>query len=315
MKRSLIKRKLGRVEKAVDRAIDKAEIPGAVVLARMPREGEMLEHSCVRGHAVLQPERLPMTRETLFDLASLTKPIATATAIALLLKDGAISLDDPVSKLLPAFADRDKDAVTLRHLLSHSAGLKPWRAFHELLIQRERKTGERILGTPEGRQWILDRVIRSALVHEPGEAAVYGDLDFIALGAVVEAVAEQSLDRFCAARIFGPLGMKDTRFLPLPVDGSSACDAIPTALRRRPLGRSPRSQRVGDGGRGGSRGLVLDRRRRDDVCPGVARRLARTQRTVSSRAGPGILHPAAPARGLRLGLGLGHPDARGFVIG
>lgn len=233
MKRSLIKRKLGRVEKAVDKAIDRAEIPGAVVLARMPREGELLEHSCVRGHAVLQPERLPMTRETLFDLASLTKPLATATAIALLVKDGAISLDDPVSKLLPGFADRDKDAVTLRHLLSHSAGLKPWRAFHELLIRRERKTGERILGTPEGRQWILDRVIRSALVHEPGEAAVYGDLDFIALGAVVEAVAEQSLDRFCAARIFGPLGMKDTRFLPLPVDGSSAQNAIPTALRRR----------------------------------------------------------------------------------
>ncbi|MCP4038225.1 MAG: beta-lactamase family protein, partial [bacterium] len=84
MKHSLIKRKLGRVERALDKSIEKAEIPGAVVLARMPREGELLEYECVRGHAVLQPERLPMMRETIFDLASLTKPLATTTAIMLL---------------------------------------------------------------------------------------------------------------------------------------------------------------------------------------------------------------------------------------
>ncbi|MCP5041012.1 MAG: beta-lactamase family protein [bacterium] len=230
MKHSLIKRKLGRVERALDKSIEKAEIPGAVVLARMPREGELLEYECVRGHAVLQPERLPMMRETIFDLASLTKPLATTTAIMLLAKDGLIDLDDPVAKALPAFADRDKEAVTLRHLLTHSAGLKPWRGFHELMIQKERKTGERILGSVEGREWILDRVIRSALVHDPGEAAVYGDLDFIALGAVVEAVTDQTLDAFCAERIFGPLGMEQTRFLPLPPDGTQAA---PDDLRRR----------------------------------------------------------------------------------
>jgi len=233
MKRSLIQRKLGRVDKALDKSIDRAEIPGAVVLARMPREGEVLEHLSVRGHAVLRPERLPMTRETIFDVASLTKPIATTTAIMLLVDDGAIALDDPVAKVLPSFADRDKESVTLRHLLTHSAGLKPWRGFHQLLIQKERKTGERLLGTPEGREWILDRVLRSALVHDPGEAAVYGDLDFIALGALVEAVTKQSLDAFCAERIFGPLEMKDTRFLPLPVDGADRNAALPEAMRRR----------------------------------------------------------------------------------
>jgi CubicO group peptidase (beta-lactamase class C family) len=233
MKRAVINRKLARVEKALDKSIDKAEIPGAVVLARMPFQDEILEHLCVRGHAVLQPERLPMTRETIFDLASLTKPMATTSAILLLVKEGAISLDDPVSKVLPAFADREKDAVTLRQLLSHSAGLKPWRAFHELMIQKERKTGERIVGTPEGREWILDRVIRSGLVHEPGEAAVYGDLDFIVLGAVVEAVTQQSLDAYCAAQIFGPLGMRDTRFLPLPVDGSNSQSQLPPEMLRR----------------------------------------------------------------------------------
>jgi CubicO group peptidase (beta-lactamase class C family) len=232
MKRSLINRKLGKVERLLDKAIERAEIPGAVVLARMPREGEVLEYAWVRGVSVVRPERIPMARDTIFDLASLTKNVATTTAVMWLVHDGLVGLDDPVAKHLPTFAERDKEEVTVRHLLTHSAGLKPWRGFHELMIQRERKTGERQIGTPEGREWIIDRVLRSALVHEPGEAAVYGDLDFIVLGALVEAVSGQALDAFCHARVFEPLGMKDTRFFPIAVDGA-ADPALPLALRRR----------------------------------------------------------------------------------
>ena len=81
MKRSLINRKLGKVERALDKAIGAAEMPGAVVLARMPREGELLEYQWVRGLAVVRPERIPMTTDTIFDLASLTKNMATTTAI------------------------------------------------------------------------------------------------------------------------------------------------------------------------------------------------------------------------------------------
>lgn len=230
MKWSIINRKLGKVDRAIEKAIEHAEMPGAVVLARMRRDGEILEHLCVRGFAVLRPERIPMTRETIFDLASLTKPIATTTAIMLLVDEGALQLDDPVAKVLPSFAERDKGAVTIRHLLTHSSGLKPWRGFHEPLMQKERKTGERLIGTPESREWILDRVLRSGLVHETGEAAVYGDLDFITLGAVVEAVTHQGLDEFCQQRIFAPLGLNDTRFLPVPEPGTD--DGV-AALRRR----------------------------------------------------------------------------------
>ncbi len=230
MKRSLIERKLQKVEKALDRAIEKQEIPGAVVLARMPREGELLDYAWVRGLAVARPERLAMRRDTIFDLASLTKPIATTTAIMLLVEEGSIALDDPVAKTLPAFADRGKEHVTIRQLLCHAAGLKPWRGFHELLIEKERKTGERLLGTREGRDWIIDRVLRSALVHEPGAAAVYGDLDFIVLGALVEAVSKQPFDEFCDSRIFTRLALHDTRFFPIPVDGSPAA---PDVVRRR----------------------------------------------------------------------------------
>ena len=132
MKRSLIKRKLRRVDRALDKAIDAAEISGVVVLARMPMQGEIVEHLSVRGLAVARPERILMARDTIFDLASLTKPIATATAVLWLVHDGRVGLDDPVVKFLPAFGERGKEGITIRHLLTHSAGLKPWRAYHEI---------------------------------------------------------------------------------------------------------------------------------------------------------------------------------------
>jgi CubicO group peptidase (beta-lactamase class C family) len=89
-----------------------------------------------------------------------------------------------------------------------------------MLLEKERKTGEELIGTREAHDLIIDRSVRSALVHEPGEAAVYGDLDFIVLGAVVEAVARQRLDEFCRERIFEPLEMKDTFFIPLDKSAS-----------------------------------------------------------------------------------------------
>ena len=228
MKWSLIRRKLARVDRAIDKAIADADIPGAVVLAQMPYEGETIEYASARGLAVARPERLPMTRNTLFDLASLTKPLATTSAILLLVDEGTIDLDDSVAKHLPHFAERDKEGVTLRHLLTHSSGLKPWRAFHEVLIEKERKTGETWLGNPASRDLIINRVLRSGLVHEPGKAAVYGDLDFIVLGALVEALSHQPLDVFCRERIFEPLGLQDTFFVP---HGGEV--TLPDAMRRR----------------------------------------------------------------------------------
>ncbi len=229
MKWSSVRRKLARVDKAIDKAMEKAEMPGAVLLARMPKHGEVIEHFSRHGLAVVRPERLPMNRDTIFDLASLTKPLATATSVMLLVRDGAVGLDDPVSKHLPSFAERDKDAVTVRHLLTHSSGLKPLRKFYDELLDRERKKGERWIGSPAAKEFVVERVVRSGLVHEPGKAAVYGDLDFIALGALVEAVSRRSLGEFCQERIFGPLEMNDTFFVRL---GDSEA-GLPDALRRR----------------------------------------------------------------------------------
>jgi CubicO group peptidase (beta-lactamase class C family) len=142
--------------------------------------------------------------------------LATTTAVMLLVEQGVLALDDPAAKWLPHFGEREKEGVTLRHLLTHSSGLHPWRGFHETLLERERKKGERWIGTPAAKDWILESICRSALVHAPGTAAVYGDLDFIVLGAVVEAASGQPLDAFCQERIFAPLGMTETRFLREP---------------------------------------------------------------------------------------------------
>jgi CubicO group peptidase (beta-lactamase class C family) len=229
VKWSAIRRKLRRVDRAIDKSIASAEIPGSVAGAQMPKNGETLEYFSERGLAVLQPERIPMTRRTIFDLASLTKPLATTTAILLLVDEGAVELDAPVAKYLPLFSERDKEAVTIRNLLTHSSGLKPWRAYHEIFLQKERKTGEALIGSPEARTSVIDRTVRSALVHEPGEAAVYGDLDFIVLGAVVEAVGGQRLDDFCRERIFEPLEMSDTFFIPIGRDAQP----LPEPTKRR----------------------------------------------------------------------------------
>lgn len=216
MKLAAMGRKLERVDRAIEKAIAKGELAGAVVLAQYH---DPIAYRGVFGAACLSPEHYATAEDTLYDLASLTKVIATTSAIMLLEADGALKLDQPVAELLPAFGDRDKTRITVRHLLSHSSGLRPWRAYHEDLRERELRRGERLLATAQGRDSIIQRILRSASVHDPEEASVYGDLGFIALGALVEQVSGERLDAFCTRRIFDPLGMSDTHFNPLPFSG------------------------------------------------------------------------------------------------
>ncbi len=237
MRLAAVRRKLARVDRAIDRAIQNGELPGAVVVsvltgepgeARGPdegaprplRPGEELSYEAVHGAAVLSPERHEARADTVYDLASLTKTMAAAPALMLLVAEGKLALDQPVCEILPAFAERGKEKISVRQLLAHCSGLRPWRAYHADLRERERKTGDRLLATPEGRDSIVDRILRGAPVHEPGEASVYGDLGFIVLGEVVAELAQEGLDAFCARRIYEPLGMADTGFRSVPFSGA-----------------------------------------------------------------------------------------------
>ncbi len=159
------------------------------------------------GWACREPEAIPMTVDTIFDLASLTKVVATLPAILRLVARGDLELDRPAGQVLPEFGHDDwKTAVTVRRLLSHTTGLPAWLPLY--LDAR-------------GPDEYVAAIARLQPVAPPGEQVIYSDLNFVLLGEVVRQVSSQHVARFAAAEIFAPLRMRDTLFRP------------PAALRSR----------------------------------------------------------------------------------
>ena len=138
-------------------------------------------------------------RRTLFDVASITKASATATAIMVLYDRGRLRLDDRVSRWIPAWREGDKARVTVRDLLTHRAGLPAGRPL-----------AQEAASPAEARRLVL----KTPLVRPPGTRAEYSDLGAILLGFIVEAAAREPLDRFLARHVYSPLGMRETRFSP-----------------------------------------------------------------------------------------------------
>lgn len=207
------------MDRAIEKAISGSEIPGAVVCARQGPESDGLCYEASFGLACVSPQRYETRPDTVFDLASLTKVMATTPAILLLIAQGRLELDRPVADLLPSFGERGKEKITVRHLLTHSSGMRPWRAYFDDLRERERRRGDHLLATEAGREAIVSRILRSSPVHEPGEAATYGDLGFIVLGELVAELSGQRLDEFCRKQIYEPLGLSQTHFNSLPFEG------------------------------------------------------------------------------------------------
>ena len=190
-----------KIDGAVGRAIDNGRIPGAVVL--VGQAGHILFERAY-GHRSLEPRPEPMTLETRFDLASLTKVVSTAPAVLKLVQDGKLSLDDPVAKHLPDFGRRGKETITVRQVLTHYSGLAPF-------FRLEAKT-------PGAASAVMDKIHHSDLSAAPGTRFIYSDLGFILLGKLIEVASGETLDRFVHSRVFSPLRMADTRFNPPPAD-------------------------------------------------------------------------------------------------
>jgi len=161
------------------------------------------------GQLSSDPGAPAATLDTRFDLASLTKPLATALALMLLTGAGWLTPGSTLGKLLPyAWLPADKRPLTLTQLLSHRAGLPAWEPFYQKLLQAE----------PTVRPGLLPRLAAAApLDYPPDNATLYSDLGFMLLQAVVEAVSGQSLDRFCTEKIYHPLGLETLGFNPLPL--------------------------------------------------------------------------------------------------
>ena len=189
--------KLRQIDQAILKAIDDGEIPGGVLWVE--RKGQSYHNAY--GHRSLFPMRETMTPDTIFDLASLTKVIATAPAIAKLHELEKLNVNDPVAKYLPAFAQNNKESVTIQHLLTHTSGLRP---------------GLSLQPDWNGRQRAMQLACAETLQPPPGSKFQYSDLNYILLGEIVRQVAGESLREFCQTAFYIPMGMADTRFLPHP---------------------------------------------------------------------------------------------------
>ena len=186
----------GRIEKAVSRAIDRGELVGCVVLIGR-REGIVFQNAY--GDRSVEPKREPMTLDTVFDMASLTKPVATATSIMILVQRGQLRLSDKVAKFFPDFAANGKQDVTVEHLLTHSSGLIP-----------DNPIGDYDEGWKSAEKKICDL----KLLSEPGAKFKYSDVNFILLGKIIESVAGKPQDEFVTEEIYSKLGMRDTGYMP-----------------------------------------------------------------------------------------------------
>lgn len=189
-------RYLKQAEQAIESAIADRQIPGAVLLIGNA-DGVLYRQAF--GDQRLQPHRVPMSADTIFDLASLTKSLATAPSIMKLVEDGKIALDDPVAKYIPAFGANGKEQVTIAQLLLHRGGLEPDNSMEYYR---------------DGRDAAMAAIYRGKLMYEPGTRFEYSDLGYIVLGELVHVVSGMTLDDFATKNFYEPLGMTHARFNP-----------------------------------------------------------------------------------------------------
>jgi CubicO group peptidase (beta-lactamase class C family) len=188
--------RLGRIDAVVREALDRGDCPGAVVV--VVHDGHVVWRKAY-GLRAKQPESVPMTADTVFDMASLTKPMATAASVMVLVEQGKLRLSDRVSEHVRAFGQNGKDKVTVEQLLLHTGGLI---------------ADNSVADYRDGRDKALERVHALTLDAAPGERFVYSDMGYVVLGEVVEKVSGMSLDAFAHQHVFAPLEMNETGFRP-----------------------------------------------------------------------------------------------------
>jgi uncharacterized protein YbbC (DUF1343 family)/CubicO group peptidase (beta-lactamase class C family) len=188
--------RLSVVDGIIQQAIGEHQIPGAVVL--IGHDGRVVYRKAY-GNRALEPRREQMTVDTVFDLASLTKVIATTPSVMQLVQSGRVRLNDPVAKYLPEFAQNGKEDITIRQLLTHYGGLAP----------------DLDLKTPWlGKDTAYKMAFAETTETPPGAGLVYSDIGFIVLGALVEKVSGENLEHYTEKHVFAPLKMTHTRYLP-----------------------------------------------------------------------------------------------------
>lgn len=199
----LDKAKLAAIDTAAEAAVTRGDCPGAVIVVV---HDDAVVYRQAFGKRAVKPDAVEMISDSVFDMASLTKPVATGTSVMLLIQQGKLKPDDLVGKHWPEFAASGKEKVTVEHLLLHTSGLIADNA---------------ITDYADGRAKALERVAGLKLQTPPGTRFVYSDVGFIVLGELVERISGMPVDAFAKKHVFDPLKMADTGFNP------------PDALRKR----------------------------------------------------------------------------------
>lgn len=202
---------LNQIAPLVKNSIEQGNYPGAVILAG--HQGKIIYRG-VFGNQQVQPYLFPMQRNTIFDVASLTKVIVTTTAIMQLVEQGTIKLDAPVAHYWPAFADQEKDKITVRQLLTHTSGLPEDIASVELnailpLDKQMTKPNQW-----SGKKAALNKITQIKPHAQIGSHFLYSDINFIVLGYLVERVSHERLDHYAYRHIFKPLKMMNSFYKP-----------------------------------------------------------------------------------------------------
>ena len=219
--------RFARIAQVANQEIAAGHTPGAVILVGTQ---DRVVYKRAFGQRTCVPRPTPMTTDTVFDLASMTKVVATTTAVMQLVDANRLRLDDPAAKYWPEFAANGKGGITIRQLMMHTSGLRADVNSHVRW---------------SGYEGAMAAIAADRPINPPGTTFHYSDANFITLGIIVHRVSGQMLDVYCAKNIFGPLGLKDTS-LQTAAHPASPDGALRPALRR---GAGPHGLSHGRGGR------------------------------------------------------------------
>ncbi len=263
------------VEQAFADGVQRRIFPGATVAVR---KGDTVVFEGAYGFRTLVPEPAPLSIETVFDLSSLTKAMATTFAVMTLVRDGKLRLDDRLTRFFPNFGVHGKGRITFRHLLAHCSGLAAWRPFYQRVAEIDRHGKVNFMASRGAKEWICEEIHREKPEVPPTTKTIYSDLNFILLGEAVEQVSGSSLNRFCRDRIFRELGLRATDFIDIsvarvrrlePVKDMFAATEICPSRKRLLAGEVHDDNAFAMGGVAGHAGLFAPVREVDKLAKGL----------------------------------------------
>jgi CubicO group peptidase (beta-lactamase class C family) len=212
------------VEQAFAEAIEREVIPGATLIVR---RGGDIAYERAFGFRALTPERSPMRLETVFDLSSLTKPLATTVAAMLMVRDNKLRLDDRVTRFFHNFGTHGKGPVTFRHLLAHCSGMAAWRPFYQKVAEIERGGKVNFMASQGAKEFVYEEIHRDKPAAPAAARVIYSDLNFMLLGETVEQISGVALNRFCRDKIFRPLGLRSTDYIDISLVRTRRLEPVP----------------------------------------------------------------------------------------